>query len=118
MLTIRESQMHVLDAYALEDFFRRACAFLRVFAADDLAKLDDERLLAGVQAAYELAKSHGVVGEQSMIRWMCLQIMAGGKFYEIPEVAEMLRSGRPVDDVLRDLYDRLAVLEIRRGKPV
>jgi hypothetical protein len=117
MLTIRESQMRALDDHALEDFFRRACAFLREFAREDLARLDDARLLAGVKATYETARQHGVVGEQGVMRWICLHLMAGGKFYESPEVAEALASGRPVDGVLRDIYERLAVLESRRGKP-
>jgi hypothetical protein len=116
MLTIRDDQMRVLDEYALQDFFRRACAFLREFAREDLARLDDARLLAGVKATYETARQHGVVGEQGVMRWMCLHLMAGPKFYDLPGVDEALSSGRPVDDVLRDIYERLAVLETRRGR--
>jgi hypothetical protein len=118
MLTIRESQMRALDDHALEDFFRRACTFLREFAREDLGRLDDARLRAGVKATYETARQHGVAGEQGVIRWICLHLMAGPRFYELPGVGQALASGRPVDDVLRDLYERLAVLESRRGMPV
>jgi hypothetical protein len=117
MLRIRESQMEALDDYARDDFFRRACTFLRDFAGADLASLDDARLLAGVKTACAIASSHGVVAERAMMMWLCLQIMAGARFYELPEVAALLRSGRAVDNVLRELYDRLAALQIRRGKP-
>jgi hypothetical protein len=117
MLTIRESQIQALNDLAKEDFFRRACTFLRDVARDDLASLDNARLLAGVKLAYATAVNHGVVGEQAVMMWMCLQIMAGARFYELPEVAKLLKSGRPVDDIVRELYDRLALLEIRRGRP-
>jgi hypothetical protein len=109
--------MRALNDYALEDFYRRASAFLREVARDDLAALDDARLLAGVKSACAIASNQGVAGEQAVMMWLCLQIMAGAKFYELPEVAELLRSGRTVDEILRELYDRLAGLEIRRGKP-
>jgi hypothetical protein len=59
MLTIRDRQMKALDDRALEDFFRRACAFLREFAWADIARLDDTRLLAGVKVAYAAARGHG-----------------------------------------------------------
>jgi hypothetical protein len=117
MLTIRDRQMKALDDRALEDFFRRACAFLREFARADIARLDDTRLLAGVKVAYAAARGHGVVGEQGLMRWMCLQIMAGGAFYQSPEFAVLLTKGGSADDLLRELYDRLATLEIRRGNP-
>jgi hypothetical protein len=110
--------MRALDEYALADFFRRACAFLREFAREDLARLDDARLLAGVKATYETARQRGVVGEQGIMRWISLHLMAGPRFYELPSVGEALASGRPVDDVLRDIYERLAILEMRRGMPV
>jgi len=115
VLTIRQSQMDVLDEQALEDFFRRACAFLREYARDDLARLDDQRLLAGVRGAHSIAAGYGVTSEQGVMMWICLQVMTGGRFYEIPAVAELLKSGRPAEDSLRDLYDRLIAAESRAG---
>jgi hypothetical protein len=117
VLTIRQSQMDALNEHALESFFQRACAFLREYARDDLARLDDQRLLAGVRQAYKTAARHGIVTEQGAMLWMCLQVMTGGKFYEMPEMAELLKNGRTPEDALRDVYDRLSVLETRRGNP-
>lgn len=75
------------------------------------------RLLAGVKVAYAAARGHGVVGEQGLMRWMCLQIMAGEAFYQSPEFAVLLTKGGSADDLLRELYYRLAMIEIRRGNP-
>lgn len=114
MLTITKPQLDALDAQALNGFYQRACAFLRENAGKDVEKFDDAKLLQFVEASHKTAVTHGASSERTSMLWMCLAIMAGPTFHEVPGLVELLRPGRNIDTILNQIFERLAVLEARR----
>jgi len=114
MLTINAKQMEIFEAAVRGDFFRRQCDFLRSNAGPDVAHLDDVQLQNFVKDSHDSAVAHGATSERSFMMWLCLEVMAGARFFEIPEVADLLKRDESVDLILINVYDRLAVLEIRR----
>ncbi len=114
MLKISAEQGAIFDAQVEADFIHHACRLLRVHAQDDLVHLDDAGLAQFVRDSRTLAAQFGVTGEQGILKWALIRILAGYNFHEIPEVEAFFSRERDADHAVKLLYDRLARLEQQR----
>jgi hypothetical protein len=117
MLTISNNQKSILSTIVLENFFQRTADFLRDWARNDLADLSDAQLKDYVKDAYETANEHGVITEQGIVRWACLQVIAGAKFYDEPKVAGLFESNPDGDLLLEQIFEELSNREQSSKRP-
>ena len=115
MLKVTDAQLESIDAQVIAAFHDRVCGFLRQIAASDVAAMDDAALLAFVESGDRAARSFGVLTERGVVLWLCLGIMIGPEFAELPAIASLLEQSQSPDRAMNELFERLALIETRHG---
>jgi hypothetical protein len=101
MLVISQAQMDALAAYAGESFHERLVGYVHEVLPDHMkqvAKRDLETLIVNAETR---ARGYGVTTQRGIAKWVCMALMAGQTFDEIPEVRLALTQAKM--DVERQL---------------
>lgn len=111
MLVIREEQMKVFDAAAEASFERRLAALVREIQPELVSELDEDDLLACVQAGIERARGHGLGGEQSIGIFVGWMLEIAPNFDEQPNIRRLLTYPGLEPEQRLELVEQLATEE-------
>lgn len=85
-MQIRDAQMKTLEEAVHRGFLARVGEIVRETLPQYSSRLTGDELIEAIRRLESRAAQMGVLSEQGIARWVCLGMVAGEKFDEIPEV--------------------------------
>ena len=113
MFVIRRRQVEAFDEAAARGLRERLKEFLRQEMPEQTADLSDEDLLKHIIDAEVCAAAYGIESDGGIASYVCLAMVAGPQFADLPRVAAFLKT--PGTNAEQQLQDLIEFMDLQLG---